>query len=47
MIKKTYATFFLALNLVFASSLVYSAQVWDLYNFKVNPGKAPASLKGF
>ena len=47
MIKKTYATFFLALNLVFASSLVYSAQVWDLYNFKVNPGKAPAILKAF
>jgi DNA repair protein SbcC/Rad50 len=38
---------FLALNLFFASSLVYSAQVWDLYNFKVQPGRAPAVLKAF
>ncbi len=47
MIKNTYATFFLVLNLLFASRLVHSAQVWDLYNFKVQPGKATAVLKAF
>lgn len=47
MIKNTYATFFLVLNLLFAGSLVPSAQVWDLYNFKVQPGKATAVLKAF
>ena len=47
MIKNTYATFFLVLSLLFASSLVHSAQVWDLYNFKVQPGKATAVLKAF
>ena len=47
MTKNTYATFFLVLSLLFASSLVHSAQVWDLYNFKVQPGKATAVLKAF
>ena len=47
MIKNTSATFFLVLNLLFASRLVPSAQVWDLYNFKVQPGKATAVLKTF
>ena len=47
MIKNTYATFFLVLNLLFASRLVHSAQVVDLYNFKVQPGKATAVLKAF
>ena len=47
MTQNTYATFFLVLSLLFASSLVHSAQVWDLYNFKVQPGKATAVLKAF